>query len=146
MNETNTIEDATTAPPSHKKPSFYFGSYCEVTKGGAQASDITDEDTAVVNDWTERFDELVQRQNELEASLPNKIATAVSENVTNQLAPLSNEFKSHKQQTNEKIEQILKGLKNLQSSQTSQINQILNSLTQDTPSGAPEESSRGGDK
>ena len=34
LNETITNEDATTVPPSQKKPSFYFGSYCEVTKGG----------------------------------------------------------------------------------------------------------------
>ena len=50
--------------PQQKKPSFYCGSYCEVTKGGTQTSELTQEETTMVNDLSKRFEELVKRQDE----------------------------------------------------------------------------------
>lgn len=139
-------DDNATAPPSSKKPSFYCGSYCEVTRGGTQTSDLTQDETTVVNDLSKRFNALVKRQEELEKQMPVQIATEVSQTVTKQLQPLTQELRDHKEATSTSIAQILKAITSLRDSQNTQLDGLIKSLTQETPSGAKQESSRGGGK
>ena len=99
-----------------------------------------------MNDLSKRFDELVKRQEELEEQMPSRIATEVSKTVTTQLGPLTQEIRDHKEATNKTVENILQAIQNLQNSQNTQLDGLIKSLTQETPSGANEASSRGGDK
>ena len=115
-------EDDTTAPPSTKTPSFYCGSFCEVTKGGTQTSELTQDDTTLVNDLSKRFDELVKRQDELEKQMPTKIANAVSQTVTSQLAPITQKLRDHKEATDNSVGNILQAIKDLQASQNLHLN------------------------
>ena len=75
-----------------------------------------------------------------------KIATAVSQTVTSQLAPITQELRDHKEATGKSVGSILQAIKDLQASQNLQLDGLIKSLTQETPSGATAESSRGGEK
>ena len=75
-----------------------------------------------------------------------KIATAVSQTVTSQSAPITQELRDHKEAIDKSVGSILQAFKDLKTSQNHQLDGLIKSLTQETPSGATAESSRGGEK
>ena len=57
-----------------------------------------------------------------------KIATAVSQTVTSQLAPITQELRDHKEATDKSVGSILQAIKDLKTSQNHQLDGLIKSL------------------
>ena len=115
--------DSPTTTRPHKKAYAYYGSYLDASKNESNQNN----ESMKVNDSTDltqmkaTLNELVQKQNEMEKSIPLLINTTVDA----QLSKINNEINQIRSETNAKLNSIETSVTNMANNQKSSITEAI---------------------
>ena len=114
---------------SRKNAHAYYGTYLEVSKTGVtQASEITNvSETSEIEQMRSTLNSLVQKQSDMEASLPSMINNSID----TKLDPLKSEISQIRNETNTKLNSIESSVTNLANTQKSSISEAMKEVMQE---------------
>ena len=115
--------DSPTTTRPHKKAYAYYGSYLDASKNESNQNNesMKVSDSTDLTQMKATLNELVQKQNEMEKSIPLLINTTVDA----QLSKINNEINQIRSETNAKLNSIEMSVTNMANNQKSSITEAI---------------------